>query len=432
MRQQLVRAMLVTMAALAVLLGVPLTTLTWTGISLNAHEDLADRLKSISEYVLTEETAGRLVGPDKLELDDFRLLVPGNGTLTLVGPSGAEEIGRPAARDQVSESVTLGPGYLLTLSVPRSDVRSRQWLAVGVLVVVILVTLAVGVLVAFVTALRLTRPLRQVATRATAMARGDLSSPWPYYGIDELDRVTTALSEANTAVLRRLEREGQVIGDASHQLRSRLTAIHLRLDELTLHPDPHVVNEAEEAMDLVENLAADLDEFVAASRADDGERTAVAVPEVVRGLAEDLESTFTAADRRIDVRIDGVPRPVSGRPGRLREALSVLLDNALRHGSGTVTVRVEDLASADVVRITVSDEGDGVPDELVGEIFRRGVSGTSSSGVGLSLARALTEADGGRLDLASRRPAVFTIVVPARSENCGADSALRRGPVPHR
>lgn len=430
--------MIVTMVALAVLLGVPLTTLTWTGIARAAHEDLADRLKTISEYVLTEETAGRLSGPEALDLDDFRLLVPSNGTLVLLGPSGVEQVGRPAAEHELSESVNLGPGYVLTLSIPRNDVRARQWISVAVVMVVILAALAVGVLVAVVTVRRMTQPLEQVATRASAMARGDLSSPWPYYGIDELDRVTTALSEANTAVVRRLEQEGQVIGDASHQLRSRLTAIHLRLDELTLHPDPEVVSEAAETVALVEKLTAELDEFVAASRSTGGERALVDVPELLYALAGDHDAMFSAAGRRIVVEIDGTPSPVHGGPGRLREALSALLDNSLRHGDGTVTLRVEELESAEVVRIAVSDEGEGVPDELAPEVFRRGFSGGSSSGLGLSLARALVEADGGRLDLAARRPAVFTIVLPAGPSGPGGPGGdmvapqFRRGPVPHR
>ena len=66
----------------------------------------------------------------------------------------------------------------------------------------------------------------------------------------------------------------------------------------------------------------------------------------------------------------------------------------------------------ELLRVTVRDEGSGVSDDLVPKIFRRGWSGGGSSGVGLSLARALIEADGGRLELTSRVPAAFTIVVP--------------------
>ena len=137
----------------------------------------------------------------------------------------------------------------------------------------------------------------------------------------------------------------------------------------------------------------------------------------------------------------------SARPGRLREAVSVLVDNALQHGSGECRISVSDL-KGDMLRITVADEGSGVADDVATDIFRRGFSGGAGNGVGLSLARALVEADGGRLELTSRRPPVFAIVVPAAA---GADSAesgaadgsptpgdaatrvgIRRDRVPHR
>jgi signal transduction histidine kinase len=63
--------------------------------------------------------------------------------------------------------------------------------------------------------------------------------------------------------------------------------------------------------------------------------------------------------------------------------------------------------------IEVSDSGAGVPEELVPHVFDRGVSVGSSTGIGLALARALVEADGGRLELSRARPPVFTIFLPA-------------------
>lgn len=434
--------MIAALLAMAILLGVPLTVVTWSWISRSAHEDLSGRLKTMSEFVLAEEAAGRLPGPADLDLDEFALLLPPNGTLTLDGPAGVQELGPSPARSRLADSVTLGQGYTLTLSIPQGEVRPTQWLAMLVLVVVIGGSVAGGGVVALITARRLTEPLTQVAGRAAAMARGDLRSAWPYYGIDELDRVTSALADANAEIARRLERESQIIGDVSHQLRSRLTAIGLRLDELTLHPDPEVVAEAQEGVAQVERLAVELDQLVSASRAEGGARAAIDVAEVVQTLAEDFAGPFDAAGRRIRVELPDRPRTVYGRPGRLREALSALLDNALSHGGGSVTVRVDDLVSADVVRITVSDTGGGVPDDLAPDIFRRGFSGGTSTGVGLSLARALVEADGGRLDLVSRRPAVFAVVVPVRSGGGDGDGrdggdgsdppAIRRGPVPHR
>src|SRR5699024_317173 len=107
---------------------------------------------------------------------------------------------------------------------------------------------------------------------------------------------------------------------------------------------------------------------------------------------------------------------------RLREAVAVLVDNALVHGGGTCTVSVRQVASRGdaTLCVEVTDEGGGVSDELAPHIFDRGFSGGGSTGVGLALARALTEADGGRLELQRRRPALFAMFLGASRDRTAA------------
>jgi signal transduction histidine kinase len=92
------------------------------------------------------------------------------------------------------------------------------------------------------------------------------------------------------------------------------------------------------------------------------------------------------------------------------QALDVLLENALEHGAGTT--RLEAGVSGGRYRLAVSDDGAGVAPALEARIFEREVSTAGSTGIGLSLARALVEADGGRLVLARPRPACFEILIP--------------------
>ena len=113
----------------------------------------------------------------------------------------------------------------------------------------------------------------------------------------------------------------------------------------------------------------------------------------------------------------------------------VLVENALVHGGGPVTVTVTQAWSQAAGRpsaaagareprvlVEVSDSGPGVPESLVAHVFDRGFSGAASSGVGLALARALVETDGGRLELRRARPPLFTIFLAA-----AGDSALPAG-----
>ncbi|WP_424325627.1 sensor histidine kinase [Gordonia sp. (in: high G+C Gram-positive bacteria)] len=449
MRRRILKMMIASLVAMGVMFGVPMTIITWDWFATTSHQDLSRRLKRMSEHVLAEEAAGRAVPAQELNLEQFRLLVPRNGRLTLSyripDPEhpgtylrGTNQIGSTFDGASTSESVNLGPNADLTLAVPQSDIRPTQLLAVLTLLAAVLIAVIGGALVAVITARRLSEPLTDVAERAGAMARGDFSSDWPTYGIDELDRVSSALADANQEILQRLEREGAIVGDVSHQLRSRLTAIHLRLDELTLHADPAVVSEAEAGMEQVERLANELDEMVTASRADSKARVAIDVADVIGTLIQDMEPAFAAQDRELRMEVADSVERTYGRPGRLREALSVLVDNSLIHGAGTCVVRIGMLPRTEMVRITVSDDGPGVSDELAADIFRRGVSGSSRSGYGLSLARALVEADGGRLELVSRRPAVFSLVSPMHpvvsesSADDGTDDGLMRVRVPHR
>jgi signal transduction histidine kinase len=92
------------------------------------------------------------------------------------------------------------------------------------------------------------------------------------------------------------------------------------------------------------------------------------------------------------------------------------VENAVQHGSGAVTLSAR--RGENSLLIEVADAGPGVPEELVPHVVDRGVSVGSSTGLGLALARALVEADGGRLELSRARPPIFTIFLPiARADD---------------
>ncbi len=428
-----------------VMLGVPLSVIAWWWIADNAHQDLDLRLKHIASELIQMEGPGGELDPAALTSSRLGLLMPDGGQLRIThhvparAQSGAApamittRLGTPVDGREFVDSIDLGAAGTVELAIPASQVRRDQAGGVVIVVAVVLASVGAGVVVATVTARRLADPLTRVADRASAMARGDFRSEWPEYGIPELDRVSRALGAANTEIAMRLDREGGIVGEVSHQLRSRLTAIQLRLDELALHADQNVVAEAEAAASQVDRLTRELDEMVVASRTSEATpASAVDIGPMVVTLVADFAPAFAAAGRRVQI-VARTSEPAivwTAQPSRLREALAVLLDNALHHGRGRATVIVDALESAEMLRLQITDEGPGVPDDLVDKIFRRGFTGgvSTGTGVGLSLARALVEADGGRLELTSRHPVEFSIVVPAVAPT----TALRRGRVPHR
>ena len=99
-------------------------------------------------------------------------------------------------------------------------------------------------------------------------------------------------------------------------------------------------------------------------------------------------------------------------PGSLvTQILNVLIDNAFRHGRGVVTLTARELSEA--LAIDVADEGSIDMDPAA--VFERGTSGCGGQGIGLALARSMAEASGGRLVLARRSPATFTLFFPGDS-----------------
>ncbi|RVW05225.1 sensor histidine kinase [Rhodococcus xishaensis] len=432
MRRRILQSILAVVIFTGLLLGVPLISTAWLWVDDFTRSDLQNRLDRMAVEIITQQgSAGVVEG--ELDTTSLRLAVPEGGKLVVVYPTPEDgaarmDIGAESVPSPLVESLSMGTSGSLRLEVPSDRMRTLQRQAVGAVTLLVLGSMGAGAAVAVVTAKRLADPLRDVAERAARLAEGDFRPDSRRHGIPELDRVSDVLDSATVEISGRLQREHALVGDVSHQLRSRLTAVHLRLDELSGHPDPSVVHEAEEAMAQVDRLTVAVDDLVRSSR--DGDAASHEPVSVVRELASvvaDWQGPFKDSGRVL--RLRGEPRLTSSATGsRLREAVSVLIDNSLQHGAGTCTVSVR-LVSGPVGRgsstdpldsrvcVEVSDEGEGVSDKLAPHIFDRGFSGAGSTGVGLALARALVEADGGRLELQRRRPALFAVFLsPVRDD----------------
>jgi signal transduction histidine kinase len=421
-RRRILQSTLFVVAVTALVLGGPLAITTWQLVEDFTRADLTSRL---------EQVATRLGAADSLsDIDDatIGLAIPTGGQLTLEQDNRVVRvIGSDVGPDPVTETLPNGSGGVITLAQPRSAMRTEQVQVTLIVLLLVLLSVGTGAVVATVTARRLAEPLRDVAERAARLGAGDFRSAPDRHGIPELDRVSDVLDTSAVALADLVQRERVLVGDVSHQLRSRLTALQLRLDELTAHPDPTARREALAALEQAERLAGVLDELLEAARA---ARAAGAAPldlrDGVTAVAEEWRTPLRAAGRTLKLRVpEGLH--VRATPARLREAVGALVDNALRHGAGPVTLRARPTDGS--LLIEVSDGGPGVPAELVPHIFDRGVSSGSSTGLGLALARALVEADGGRLELSQASPPVFTIFLPAaRTEDVVA--APRPGSTP--
>lgn len=401
---------LIAVAISGLVLGGPLAFASWRLVEHATRAYLLARLAQV--VVQLDDQNSRAPLYPSAGLGSIARALPPGGQLVVDSPgTGHSVIGADPGPGAVVESLALGQRGTVRLAIPGGGMRSDQVQAVGLVALLVGLSVGIGAAVATVTAWRLAGPFEDVADRATRLGMGDFRPVPARHGIPELDRVADLLDTSAAALAELIARERDLVGDVSHQLRSRLTALLLRLDELATHPDPDTAAEAEAALEQAERLGAVLDDLL---RATEEARAATAEPvelaELLREVVADWQPQADADQRPLRLRVaDALVARVT--PGRLREALGVLIDNALRHGAGVVTLsaRWTGVGPDRMVVVEVTDGGEGVPEDLAARVFDRGISGASSTGVGLALARALVEADGGRLELSSARPARFAV-----------------------
>lgn len=402
MRKRILEATLLAVAVTAIVLGLPLGFTAVKVIEEGTRVELSSGVQRIATMLNNQITNNH-----RISVEMVRMAIPPGAQLVVVKDAETYSYGKDPGPAPFEQSFGLAQGGTVTLRAPSGPVRREQLQVAGLVLLLVVLSAGTGMIVAVMTARRLSDPLRHVAARAARLGAGDFRPDPRRHRVPELDRVADSLDASGAALSHLVQRERELVGDVSHQLRSRLTALNLRLEALAMADDPELAEEATAALDQARQLSQVLDDLLAAAvaaRAREAEPLDVSA--VLSHVAEQWRELLRAEGRALRLK---VPEGLHARATqeRLGEAIGVLLDNALRHGEGTVTLGARQ--GGNTVVIEVSDNGPGVPDQLVPHVFTRGFSGRGSSGVGLALARALIEADGGRLELSRSRPAVFEV-----------------------
>jgi signal transduction histidine kinase len=303
--------------------------------------------------------------------------------------------------------------------------RGGSALAVVAALMAAAVALAAGLTA--VLAARLGRPVEELAEAAARLGAGDPRPLGRRYGVADLDQVADGLDTSARRLSSLLAADRELATDASHQLRTPLTALSMRLEEMiAAADDPEVVREeGSAALSQAERLADVVTQLLSPTRRATASAAALTgIDEIVRQQVTEWEPAFRRAGRKLVViGVRDLQAHVS--PGGLAQVLATLLDNALMHGGGPVTLQTSQNSRS--VVIEVRDEGKGVPPELVSRIFERSVSGRpEGTGLGLALARTMAAADGGRVVLIKPKPATFAVFLPRNPPRVGTQPV--RGP----
>jgi signal transduction histidine kinase len=323
-------------------------------------------------------------------------------------------------------SFAVAAAPIAVLGVPALVIAAgRGAAAVAVVAALMVAAAAAAVWLAAVLAARVARPVEELAEAAGRLGAGDPRPLGRRYGVADLDQVADGLDSSARRLSSLLAADRELAVDASHQLRTPLTALSMRLEEMiAAADDPDVVREeGSAALAQAERLADVVSQLLSpARRATAASAELTGIDEIVRQQVIEWEPAFRRARRKLVViGVRGLQAHVT--PGGLAQVLATLLDNALMHGGGTVTIQTSQNARS--VVIEVRDEGKGVPPDLVSRIFERSVSGRpEGTGLGLALARTMAAADGGRVVLVKAKPATFAVFLPRHP--------LRPGPHPVR
>ena len=283
--------------------------------------------------------------------------------------------------------------------------------------------------------------LRAVEEAARRFGEGDLSARAPEIGGDEVAAVATAFNRmaadlaARQAQLVEADRaRRQLLADVSHELMTPLTAIRGYAETLGLPQFLPASNEGQRAVKVIheegeriERLVKDLLDL---ARFEAGGMSLalenVDVDEIFERVSE--RHAQPAQEKGVTIQVESSEDDIRlvGDPHRLEQAVQNLASNALRHTPPGGRIRLAASREGGIVKITVADNGVGIPEQHLPHVFDRfykadQARSQSGSGLGLSIVKAIVERHGGTVSVRSRQgvETVFEIVLPAERSSAG-------------
>lgn len=298
------------------------------------------------------------------------------------------------------------------------DVQNRaqlRRLLTNALLWAMVVVIAMAALGGFIVRGMFRRALANVSATASAIAAGDFARRVRLSGRgDEFDQLAATINDMLDRIARLMDGVRQVSNAIAHDLRTPITRARSRLEEAAEH-----ARAPEELHAAIERAIADLDGIVGIfkgllriSEIEAGSRRSAFAPIDLAPMLADLGELYEAVAEEKGVRLTmEVPErlPAYGDLAMLQQAVANLLDNAVKFSPPGSTVRLTAESSGNGARITIADQGPGIPPEdreRATERFFRGEAARSTpgSGLGLALVAAVAQLHGGSLALGDANP----------------------------
>ncbi len=320
---------------------------------------------------------------------------------TVSGERESSTLGQPLI--YVAVPIRAGPTILgaVRLTYPSSELNAQINASIRSLWLVGLISLISAALIATLVAAAITRRIRRLSDTAESIAEGDLNARVEDSGGGEIADLAASFNIMADRVQQLVERQRDFAGDASHQLRTPLTALRLRMDraaELMDEDDP-AVDQVDAARDEIDRLQRLVDGLLTLARADGRKNnpTPVDVSAVARERVESWDSL--AAERGVAIELVAPSVAVAfAIPSAVEQILDNYIDNALEVVPDNSRIVVTVTPGHHHVQLTVDDAGPGLsPEDRVRAFdrFWRGRQDDTGSGLGLAVVSALAQASGG-------------------------------------
>ncbi len=257
----------------------------------------------------------------------------------------------------------------------------------------------------------MTSPLREMASAASAMARGDYERRVTATSRDEVGELARAFNAmaADLGDVERMRRD--LVANVSHELRTPIGALQAVLENLADGvEDPHAV---ETALAQTQRLGRLVEQLLDLSRLESGTLPIASERFGVHELLDRAARECVLGDREVRLRIevDPIGLEATGDPERLQQVLANLLDNAVRHSPPDGRVWLVAYNGGPNTTIAVCDEGPGIPPEEAQRVFERFYrtdharsARDGGTGLGLAIARWIVDAHGGSIRAEEREP----------------------------
>jgi signal transduction histidine kinase len=290
----------------------------------------------------------------------------------------------------------------------RNETRNHL---LGELLLIGPLALAIAALGGYLLAASALRPVEEMRRRAAAISGETPGTRLPVPAArDEISRLATTLNATLERLDGALARERRFVADASHELRTPLALMRTELElALRRKRSPEELEAAiRSASEETERLARLAEDLLLIARSDAGElplrKEPVDVADVIAGVVQRHGRQAQDAERSLEMTCDA-ELAAAADPLRLEQAISNLVDNAIRHGAGPIVIR--GARTADGVRLSVEDGGRGFPEPFLAHAFERfsradEARGRGGSGLGLAIVDLIARSHGGSAGIANR------------------------------